>query len=129
MPEITRLNSQDAGFEAVEYHNFFSGVAAIRSLFKPDVGQAIITSFVIAIPAAALSLALALGLFSILFGVRRLEANEHHRGMVLAVAFESLVKLVALLSVGLFALFGVFGGAGGGGDQTVIDAEDLVAGA
>jgi Na+/proline symporter/signal transduction histidine kinase len=58
----------------------------------------------------ALLLALALGLFSILFGVRRLEANEHHRGMVLAVAFESLVKLVAFAAVGLWALFAVLGG-------------------
>lgn len=61
-------------------------------------------------PALALVLALALGVFAILFGARRLEASEHHRGMVLAVAFESLVKLIAFAAVGLWAVFGVLGG-------------------
>lgn len=60
--------------------------------------------------AIALLLALMLGVFSILFGARRLEANEHHRGMVLAVAFESVVKLVAFAVVGAWALFGLLGG-------------------
>lgn len=61
----------------------------------------------------ALVLALSLGVFSILFGARRLEASEHHRGMVLAVAFESLVKLVAFAVLGLWALFGLLGGPSG----------------
>jgi len=60
-----------------------------------------------------LVLALALGVFSILFGARRLEANEHHRGMVLAIAFESLVKLLAFALVGLWALYAVLGGGSG----------------
>src|SRR6056297_530079 len=64
-------------------------------------------------PLLALVLALALGLFAILFGARRLEASEHHRGMVLAIAFESLVKLVAFATVGLWALFGLLGGFSG----------------
>ncbi|MGK7296939.1 MAG: PAS domain-containing hybrid sensor histidine kinase/response regulator [Candidatus Wenzhouxiangella sp. M2_3B_020] len=64
-------------------------------------------------PALALVLAMALGVFAILFGARRLEASEHHRGMVLAVAFESLVKLVAFAAVGLWALFGLLGGPSG----------------
>lgn len=61
----------------------------------------------------ALLLALGLGAFSVLFGARRLEASEHHRGMVLAVAFESLVKLVAFAAVGLWALFAVLDGPAG----------------
>lgn len=61
----------------------------------------------------ALVLALGLGAFAVLFGARRLEASEHHRGMVLAVAFESMVKLVAFAAVGLWALFSVLGGPGG----------------
>jgi len=61
----------------------------------------------------ALLLALGLGVFSVLFGARRLEASEHHRGMVLAVAFESLVKLVAFAAVGLWALFAVLDGPAG----------------
>jgi len=53
---------------------------------------------------------LTIALFSILFGARHISLREKHRGMVVAIAFESLVKLVALLSVGLFAVFGIFGG-------------------
>jgi PAS domain S-box-containing protein len=47
--------------------------------------------------------ALILALFSILFGTRHLSATEHHRGMMNAIAFESIVKLVAMLLVGLYA--------------------------
>ena len=50
--------------------------------------------------------------FTILFGVRRLDTSERHEGMVAAVAFESLVKLVAFLSVGLFVVFGLYDGFG-----------------
>ncbi|MCU7966024.1 MAG: hypothetical protein KZQ74_02290, partial [gamma proteobacterium symbiont of Bathyaustriella thionipta] len=49
-------------------------------------------------------------LFAILFGARHSSAREKHEGLVVAIAFESLVKLFALITVGLFALFGVFGG-------------------
>ncbi|MEJ2602461.1 MAG: PAS-domain containing protein [Gammaproteobacteria bacterium] len=52
----------------------------------------------------ALVLAGALALFAILFGTRQVDATEHHRGMILAIAFESLVKLLAFAAVGLFAL-------------------------
>lgn len=53
----------------------------------------------------ALYVALALAVFAILFGTRRTDATEHHRGMVLAVAMESLVKLLAFVAVGAFALW------------------------
>jgi len=49
--------------------------------------------------------ALMLAVFAILFGTRRIDATEHHRGMVLAIALESLVKLVAFVAIGLFALW------------------------
>ena len=48
--------------------------------------------------------ALLLAVFAILFGTREIDATEHHHGMVLAVALESLVKLVAFVAIGLFAL-------------------------
>lgn len=51
-----------------------------------------------------------LALFSILFGTRHLDATERHEGMVAAVAFESIVKLVAFLAVGLFVTYGMYGG-------------------
>ena len=60
----------------------------------------------------ALMFCITIGLFSILFGTRHISLREKHRGLVVAIAFESLVKLVTLLSVGLFAVFGIFGGFG-----------------
>ena len=60
----------------------------------------------------ALMFCIIVGLFSILFGTRHISLREKHRGLVVAIAFESLVKLVTLLSVGLFAVFGIFGGFG-----------------
>lgn len=61
---------------------------------------------------AAWYITLALALFTILFGTHHLESTEHHRGMIQAVAFESLIKLVAFSAVGLFVLFGFFNGFG-----------------
>lgn len=57
-----------------------------------------------------LTVAIVMALFSILFGTRHVNASEHHEGIILAVAFESLVKLVALILVCLFAIFSVFDG-------------------
>ena len=51
-----------------------------------------------------LLIALMLAVFAILFGTRVIDATEHHPGMVLAIAAESLFKLLALLLVGVFAL-------------------------
>ena len=53
-----------------------------------------------------------LALFTILFGTRHLDATERHEGMVAAVAFESVVKLLAFLAVGLFVTYGMYGGLG-----------------
>ncbi|MBD3678644.1 MAG: sodium:solute symporter [Rhodobacteraceae bacterium] len=59
----------------------------------------------------ALWVAAGLTLFTILFGTRNLDANERHHGVVAAIAVEAVVKLVALLSVGIFVVWGVAGGA------------------
>ncbi len=53
-----------------------------------------------------------MAIFTILFGVRHVQAAEQHRGMMLAIAFESVVKLVALLAVGPFVIFWLFDGPG-----------------
>ncbi|WP_285352821.1 NahK/ErcS family hybrid sensor histidine kinase/response regulator [Pseudomonas sp. ME-P-057] len=58
----------------------------------------------------ALIVSLVLALFTIVFGTRNLDATEHHRGMVLAIAFESLVKLFAFMAVGAFITFGLYDG-------------------
>ena len=60
----------------------------------------------------SLWVALVLAVFIILFGTRHLDASERHEGMVAAIAFESLVKLVAFLSVGVFTVFVLFQGPG-----------------
>jgi Na+/proline symporter/nitrogen-specific signal transduction histidine kinase len=59
---------------------------------------------------STLVIAALLALFTILFGTRHLDATERHEGMVAAIAFESVVKLVAFLAVGLFVTYGMFGG-------------------
>ena len=51
-----------------------------------------------------------LAVFAILFGTRNLDANERHHGVVTAVALEAVVKLVALLAVGIFVVWGLSGG-------------------
>ncbi len=53
--------------------------------------------------------AMALAVFTVLFGTRHIDSTEHHRGMMMAVAFESVIKLVAFLLVGMFA-FGMLVG-------------------
>nr|WP_235775981.1 sensor histidine kinase [Ruegeria alba] len=53
-----------------------------------------------------------LAVFAILFGTRNLDANERHHGVVTAVAIEAVVKLVALLAVGIFVVWGIAGGLG-----------------
>jgi Na+/proline symporter/signal transduction histidine kinase len=60
----------------------------------------------------ALWVALILAAFTIAFGTRHLDAAEHHQGMVAAIAFESLVKLLAFLAVGVFVTFGIYHGFG-----------------
>ncbi|HKV08013.1 MAG TPA: sensor histidine kinase [Thermoanaerobaculia bacterium] len=68
----------------------------------------------VALPFDQLSLLCAglLAVFAILFGTRSLDLTEHHTGLVLAIAFESLVKLVAFLAVGVFAVWGLHDGLG-----------------
>jgi Na+/proline symporter/signal transduction histidine kinase len=58
----------------------------------------------------AFYVALLLALFAMLFGARHLDAAERHEGMVAAIAFESVVKLVAFLAIGLFVTYGMYGG-------------------
>lgn len=61
--------------------------------------------------------AVGMALFAILFGTRHIDANEHHEGMVVAIAFESCVKLLAFLAVGLFVVIAIGPGLGFGETQ------------
>ncbi len=58
----------------------------------------------------AFYVALLLAAFTIAFGTRHLDASERHEGMVAAIAFESMVKLVAFLAVGVFVSFVLYDG-------------------
>lgn len=60
----------------------------------------------------ALWVALLLAAFTIIFGTRHLDATERHEGMVAAIAFESVVKLLAFLAVGVYVTYVMFDGFG-----------------
>lgn len=59
-----------------------------------------------------LYITLLMAAFAILFGARHIDASEHHEGMVAAIAFESTVKLMAFLLVGIFVTFILYSGPG-----------------
>jgi Na+/proline symporter/C4-dicarboxylate-specific signal transduction histidine kinase len=61
----------------------------------------------------SLGFCITISLFAILFGARHVTPREKHEGLVVAIAFESLVKLIAIMAVGLYAVFGVFNGLDG----------------
>jgi Na+/proline symporter len=58
----------------------------------------------------ALFVALSMATFAVLFGTRHIDATEHQHGLMLAVATESIVKLVAFVAVGAFVTFWMFDG-------------------
>ena len=77
---------------------------SFEALTGADAGNRLVSADTVLLVTAAMAV------FSILFGVRHIHANEHHRGLVLAVAFESLVKLAAFLVVGFVVTFAIMGG-------------------
>ena len=58
----------------------------------------------------ALFVTLTMAAFAMLFGTRHIDATERQDGLMLAVATESIIKLVAFLAVGVFVTFVMFGG-------------------
>lgn len=60
----------------------------------------------------AFYVAMVLAGFTMVFGARHLDSTERHEGMVAAIAFESVIKLVAFLAVGGFVVWGLFEGPG-----------------
>jgi len=63
--------------------------------------------------ATALWVAAGLAAFTIIFGTRKIDSNERHHGVVMAIAVEAVVKLFALIAVGVFVVWGIAGGVGG----------------
>ena len=66
-----------------------------------------------AVGPAAAWIAAGLALFTILFGTRSLDREERHHGVVAAIALEAVVKLVALVAVGVFVVVSMGGGLAG----------------
>lgn len=58
----------------------------------------------------AMWVAIGLAVFTVIFGTRNLDANERHHGVVIAIAVEAVVKLLALVAVGVFVVWGIAGG-------------------
>src|SRR6185369_12302124 len=56
----------------------------------------------------ALWAAAILTVFAMLFGSRSIHPGEHHPGMVVAIAAESILKLLSLTIIGLFVVYGLF---------------------
>ena len=71
----------------------------------------------------AFVIAMGLALFTIVFGTRNLDVNERHHGVVIAIAVEAVVKLFALLAVGVFVVWGLSDGIGSTLDR--IDASSI----
>jgi PAS domain S-box-containing protein len=65
-----------------------------------------------AAPHVGLLVLVLMTIFTIIFGVRRLDPTERHQGMVVALAAESTVKLLAFLAVGIFVTYGMYDGFG-----------------
>ncbi len=72
----------------------------------------------------AMWVAIGLAVFTVIFGTRNLDANERHHGVVMAIAVEAVVKLLALIAVGVFVVWGIAGGPGQ--MLTRIDQSDIV---
>lgn len=58
----------------------------------------------------ALLLVIGISLFIILFGTRKVDATEKHGGMMVAIAFESIIKLFAFLIAGVAIVYFLFNG-------------------
>lgn len=69
----------------------------------------------------ALCYCVILALFTILFGANR----EQHRGLITAMAFESLLKVFAFCAIGLACVYGIFGGLDGLDQWLVEHPENL----
>jgi Na+/proline symporter/signal transduction histidine kinase len=84
-----------------------------REILRPSTG----------LDGLSLLVVVTMGVFAILFGTRNIDTTEHQDGMILAIAVESLVKLLAFLAVGAFVVFSLMGGIGPLVDRAVADPQ------
>jgi Na+/proline symporter/signal transduction histidine kinase/CheY-like chemotaxis protein len=87
-------------------------VANSLSVFLIATGGQALTPDVPVLSDLAFLVAMVLAGFACAFGTRHIDATEHQDGLVLAIAVESLIKLVAFLVLGIFVVYGLFDGAG-----------------
>jgi PAS domain S-box-containing protein len=98
MPYIAlQLQAVSLSFAALSGHD--GGIGPLNAALPPWLD-------------AAFLVALLMAVFTILFGVRHIQASEQHRGMMLAIGVESLVKLFAFLAAGIFVVWHMFDGLG-----------------
>ena len=76
----------------------------------PEISVASTTTGIPVFGDTAFYVALMMAVFAIFFGTRHLDAAERHEGLVAAIAFESIIKLVAFLALGLFVTYGLYDG-------------------
>jgi hypothetical protein len=86
-------------------------VASSLSVFLTATGGHAPTPDVPVLNDLAFLVAMVLAGFACAFGTRHIDATEHQDGLVLAIAVESLIKLVAFLVLGVFVVYGLFDGA------------------
>lgn len=86
-------------------------VANSLSVFLIATGGQALTADVPVLSDLAFLVAMVLAGFACAFGTRHIDATEHQDGLVLAIAVESLIKLVAFLALGVFVVYGLFDGA------------------
>ncbi|MDM7945433.1 MAG: ATP-binding protein [Oceanibaculum nanhaiense] len=84
-----QLKALTDSFQVLTYPR--GAITAASSTIEPDY-------------ALAFWIAAGMCVFSIMFGVRNIDVNERHQGVVAAIALEAVVKLVALLAVGLWVV-------------------------
>ena len=80
---------------------------SLRILF-PNDAEALIPDALESLafmPDSTAIIAIILAAFTIVFGTRHLDVTERHEGMVLAIAFESIFKLVSFLAVGAYVVW------------------------
>ncbi|MEW6737856.1 MAG: hypothetical protein AB1489_41645, partial [Acidobacteriota bacterium] len=56
-------------------------------------------------------------LFTVIFGMRRLDPTERHPGMVVTMAVDTILKSIACIAIGLFVMLALFGGISGFNEQ------------
>lgn len=85
---------------------------SITTLVAPSIFEAQVSASGLPSTDIALVIAVVMAAFAILFGTRHIDATEHQEGLMLAVAAESVVKLIAFLTAGIFVTYFMFDGIG-----------------